>query len=84
MNTADRVKKIIVEHLACDPEKVLPDASFIDLGADGLDLIELTIAFEEVFDLRLGDEELDHVETVGEVTRIIEAKMPAATAGAQP
>ena len=41
-DTADRVKKIVVEHLGVEADKVTEDASFIDdLGADSLDLVEL-------------------------------------------
>jgi acyl carrier protein len=48
--TADRVKKIVVEHLGVEAEKVTEDASFIDdLGADSLDIVELVMAFEEEF-----------------------------------
>ena len=47
---ADRVKKIVVEHLGVDEEKVTDSASFIDdLGADSLDTVELVMAFEEEF-----------------------------------
>jgi acyl carrier protein len=46
--TADRVKKIVVEHLGIEAYKVTDDASFIDdLGADSLDIVELVMAFEE-------------------------------------
>jgi acyl carrier protein len=46
--TGDRVKKIVVEHLGVEPDKVTEDASFIDdLGADSLDIVELVMAFEE-------------------------------------
>jgi hypothetical protein len=44
--TADRVKKIVVEHLGVEGEKVTEEASFIDdLGADSLDIVELVMAF---------------------------------------
>jgi hypothetical protein len=47
-DTADRVKKIVVEHLGVEADKVTEDASFIDdLGADSLDIVELVMAFEE-------------------------------------
>ncbi|MFN8920401.1 MAG: acyl carrier protein, partial [Hyphomonadaceae bacterium] len=46
----DRVKKIVIEHLDADAEKVVENASFIDdLGADSLDTVELVMAFEEEF-----------------------------------
>ena len=39
---AERVKKIVVEHLGVEESKVVDDASFIDdLGADSLDTVEL-------------------------------------------
>jgi acyl carrier protein len=47
-DTADRVKKIVVEHLGVEADKVTEEASFIDdLGADSLDIVELVMAFEE-------------------------------------
>ena len=54
--TADRVKKIVVEHLGVEADKVTEDASFIDdLGADSLDIVELVIAFEEEFGVEIPD-----------------------------
>ena len=48
---AERVKKIVVEHLGVDEAKVSESASFIDdLGADSLDTVELVMAFEEECD----------------------------------
>ena len=47
-DTADRVQKIVVEHLGVEADKVTQEASFIDdLGADSLDIVELVMAFEE-------------------------------------
>ena len=38
----ERVRKIVIEHLDADPEKVTEKAAFIDdLGADSLDNVEL-------------------------------------------
>jgi len=55
-DVAERVKKIVVEHLGVDSDKVKPEASFIDdLGADSLDTVELVMAFEEEFGLTVGD-----------------------------
>ena len=56
-DTADRVKKIVVEHLGVDAAKVTEDASFIDdLGADSLDIVELVMAFEEEFGVEIPDD----------------------------
>ena len=51
---AERVKKIVVEHLGVDEGKVSEGASFIDdLGADSLDTVELVMAFEEEFSVEI-------------------------------
>jgi acyl carrier protein len=56
-DTADRVKKIVVEHLGVEADKVTEDASFIDdLGADSLDIVELVMAFEEEFGVEIPDQ----------------------------
>ena len=61
----DRVREIIIEQLGVDPEKVTPEASFVDdLGADSLDTVELVMAFEEEFDLEIPDEEAEKITMV--------------------
>ena len=64
---AERVKKIVVEHLDVDPAKVEPKASFIDdLGADSLDIVELVMAFEEEFDIEIADDVQENIRSVGD------------------
>jgi acyl carrier protein len=63
--TADRVKKIVVEHLGVEQDKVTEDASFIDdLGADSLDIVELVMAFEEEFGVEIPDDAAEKITTV--------------------
>lgn len=70
----DRVKKIVIEHLGADEDKVVPEASFIDdLGADSLDTVELVMAFEEEFDIEIPDEAAEKIQTVKDATDYIEA-----------
>ena len=74
-DTPDRVKKIVVEHLGVEPEKVTEDASFIDdLGADSLDIVELVMTMEEEFDLDIPDEDAEKMKTVGDVIKYIASK----------
>jgi acyl carrier protein len=64
-DTADRVKKIVVEHLGVEADKVTPEASFIDdLGADSLDIVELVMAFEEEFNVEIPDDAAEKITTV--------------------
>ena len=70
--TADRVKKIVVEHLGVDAEKVTEEASFIDdLGADSLDIVELVMAFEEEFSIEIPDDAAEKIQTVGDAINFI-------------
>ncbi|CAA9510304.1 MAG: Acyl carrier protein [uncultured Sphingomonas sp.] len=63
--TAERVKKIVVEHLGVEGEKVTEEASFIDdLGADSLDIVELVMAFEEEFGVEIPDDAAEKITTV--------------------
>ena len=56
----EKVKKIIVDHLGVDADKVTDEASFIDdLGADSLDTVELVMAFEEEFGSEISDSDAE-------------------------
>ena len=64
-DTADRVKKIVVEHLGVEESKVTENASFIDdLCADSLDTVELVMAFEEEFGCEIPDDAAEKIVTV--------------------
>ena len=70
---ADKVKKIVVEHLGVDEAKVTSDASFQDdLGADSLDIVELVMAFEEAFEIEIPDEDAEKITTVKDAIDYIE------------
>ena len=72
--TADRVKKIVVEHLGVEAEKVSPEASFIDdLGADSLDSVELVMAFEEEFGVEIPDDAAEKILTVKDAIDYIDS-----------
>ena len=69
---ADRVRKIVVEHLNVDAEKVVDKASFIDdLGADSLDIVELVMAFEEEFGVEIPDDAAEKIGTVADAIKYI-------------
>ncbi|MBI1750040.1 MAG: acyl carrier protein [Acidobacteria bacterium] len=69
----ERVKQIIVEQLGVDEAEVTPNASFVDdLGADSLDVVELTMAFEEAFGIEIPDEDAEKIATVKAAIEYIE------------
>ena len=69
------MKKIVVEHLSVEEDKVTESASFIDdLGADSLDTVELVMAFEEEFGVEIPDEDAEQMQTVGDAIRYLQDK----------
>jgi len=64
-DVAERVKKIVVEHLGVEEDKVTETATFIDdLGADSLDTVELVMAFEEEFGVEIPDDAAEKIQSV--------------------
>ena len=73
-DVADRVKKIVIEHLGVDESKVAENASFIDdLGADSLDTVELVMAFEEEFGCEIPDDAAEKILTIKDAIDYISA-----------
>jgi len=66
----DKLKKIIVDQLGVEEEKVVPTAKFADdLDADSLDLVELIMSLEEKFStpdhkIEIPDSEAEKILTV--------------------
>ncbi len=72
-DVAERVKKIVIDHLGVDAEKVVEGANFIDdLGADSLDTVELVMAFEEAFGVEIPDDAAETIVTVGDAIKFLE------------
>ncbi|MGB7286748.1 MAG: acyl carrier protein [Salaquimonas sp.] len=72
-DVAERIKKIVIEHLDADASKVTESASFIDdLGADSLDNVELVMAFEEEFGVEIPDDAAVTIQTVGDAVKFVE------------
>ena len=76
-DVAARVKKIVIEHLGVEEDKVVETAKFIDdLGADSLDTVELVMAFEEEFGIEIPDDAAEKIQTVKDAVDYISANSP--------
>ncbi len=75
---AERVKKIVVDHLGVEADKVTDNAAFIDdLGADSLDTVELVMAFEEEFGIEISDDAAEKILKVCDAIEYIKAHQGA-------
>ena len=76
MDIKDEVTKIIVYHLVVKESEVKPEARLVeDLGADSLDSVELTMALEEEFVIKIPDEDAEKTKTVQDVINYISKRL---------
>ena len=69
----DELKEIMIDTLGCDDEKITMEASLAeDLNIDSLDAVELVMAIEEKFGVKIPDEELGNLLTVSDIIRAVE------------
>jgi acyl carrier protein len=72
---AQRVKKIVTDHLGVDEVKVVENARFVDdLGADSLDQVELVMKFEDEFGCEIPDDAAEKLTTIQSAISYIEAQ----------
>ena len=74
INVKKNTKKLQTESLGADAGTITEETSFKeDLGADSLDLFEMVMAFEEAFEVEIPSEDLEQIQTVGDVVKYLEA-----------
>jgi acyl carrier protein len=72
----ERVTEIIIEQLGIAKLEVVPEASFIDdLGADSLDIVELVMAMEEIFDIEIPDDDAEKIQTIGDAFSYVKERL---------
>ena len=69
----DKLKELVVDQLGVEEDEVTMEASMQDdLGADSLDLVDLVLSVEEEFGVKVADEDLENIKTVGDIVNYIE------------
>jgi acyl carrier protein len=73
---AERLKEVLVNELGLDADKVSEEASFEeDLEVDSLGVVELLMALEDEFGVKIPDEEAENIHTVGQAVDMVHAKL---------
>ena len=71
-----KVADILVNKLALSETEITEDANFIkDLGIDSLDFAELTMEFEQAFDIRIPDTDAEQISTISQAVDYIKEKL---------
>ena len=72
----ERVEKITAQVLGVDPEMVRQSSNFsLDLGADSLDTVSLTMELEDEFTIEISDLEATDIVTVAQATEFITERL---------
>lgn len=75
-DVADRVRKVIADHLGVEAEAVVDTADLrSDLGADSLEIVELIMAAEEEFGVEIPDDDMDEAWTVADLVKIVKGRI---------
>ena len=72
--TFEKVKEIMIDTLNLDGADIKPEATLKDLGVDSIDAVELVMALEEAYDLKIADEEVAVLEKVSDIVEFIDKK----------
>ena len=71
----DKLKHLVVDQLGVEEDEVTMEATMQDdLGADSLDLVDLVMSVEEEFGVKVADEDLENIKTVGDIVNYIEER----------
>ena len=72
----EKLAALLTEQIGVDVDSITMDTSFEDLGADSLDIVEMTMAVEEEFGLEdMDEEDLSGISTVADLVRYLKSKL---------
>ena len=74
----ETVAKLLSEQFGMEPADITEETSFEDLGADSVDIVELSMALEEEFGVsEMGEDEISSITTVGDLVHYLQNKLDA-------
>lgn len=66
--TITRIQDILIKQLGVERDQITPEAAIMaDLSADSLDMVEIGMTVEETFNLAIPDEDMEGIQTVGDL-----------------
>lgn len=70
--TFDKVKEMIVDRFGVQEDKVTAEMTFVDLGADSLDVVELVMELEDTFNIQFDDDKIEELANIGDAVTYIQ------------
>ena len=71
-----KIVKLLSEQFGMEPDEITEETTFEDLGADSVDLVELSMSLEEEFDIdEMGEEDIAPIHNVGDLVNYLQGKL---------
>lgn len=72
----EKLKQVIAEVLNVDPDEITMETTFLDdLGADSLDIFQIVMGIEEMFDIEIPADKAEKITTVEEAVELIKSAL---------
>lgn len=71
----ETIKDTIVKIVHCDREVLTPNATFQDMKADSLDMVQVLVALEDEFGIEIPDEDAQKFKTLGDFVGYVESRV---------
>lgn len=71
----EKIKAIICDYFELDEDEVTPETTFAEIGADSLDMVDLAMDIEDVFNVEVTEEALEKFVSVEDVVKFLEAAL---------
>ena len=72
----EKIAALLAEQFSVDVDSITMDTSFEDLGADSLDIVELSMALEEEFGVEeMEEDDLSGISTASDLVRYLKGKL---------
>ena len=69
----DKTRALIAQKLSVSESEITPEKNLAnDLGADSLDIVEISMLLEREFNVKFGENDTEKIHTVGDVYQLIE------------
>lgn len=75
MQIESQVNEVLADKLVLEPDMIRPEEKLTDLGADSLDLVEIVMELETLFNISIPDMEMDNIITVQDIYNYLNANV---------
>ncbi|NLV17033.1 MAG: acyl carrier protein [Syntrophomonadaceae bacterium] len=67
----DQARRIMAEQLGIEPETITLDSTFEEIDADSIDIVEMLMAIEDLYDVEFPEENLEDYKTMGALIKAL-------------